>query len=325
MVYWKCLISLSLIICQSSFSPVRAQSFTFVEYNVENLFDYFDDEDKDDAAFLPDATRRWTKKRYWKKQNSLAKALLSCNEDGIPDLIALCEVENDVTLTDLTKRSLLRNAGYEYLMTSSPDQRGVDVALLYSPFSFAPIHSYPLRIETIEGMRPTRDILYVSGRLQSGDTLHVFVVHAPSRNGGEKTTRPFRLQAANRLLQSVDSVRAISPDANILIAGDFNDYADSPALVKICENHLTNVTSGASGQNGAMGTYRYKGEWGSLDHVLVSEGMKSRLGSAIVHAPLFLLEEDETYGGYLPRRTYKGMKYQKGYSDHLPLVVRFKL
>ena len=325
MVYWKCLISLSLIICQSSFSPVRAQSFTFVEYNVENLFDYLDDEDKDDAAFLPDATRRWTKKRYWKKQNSLAKALLSCNEDGIPDLIALCEVENDVTLTDLTKRSLLRNAGYEYLMTSSPDQRGVDVALLYSPFSFAPIHSYPLRIETIEGMRPTRDILYVSGRLQSGDTLHVFVVHAPSRNGGEKTTRPFRLQAANRLLQSVDSVRAISPDANILIAGDFNDYADSPALVKICENHLTNVTSGAYGQNGAMGTYRYKGEWGSLDHVLVSEGMKSRLESAIVHAPLFLLEEDETYGGYLPRRTYKGMKYQKGYSDHLPLVVRFKL
>lgn len=325
MVYWKCLISLSLIICQSSFSPVRAQSFTFVEYNVENLFDYLDDEDKDDAAFLPDATRRWTKKRYWKKQNSLAKALLSCNEDGIPDLIALCEVENDVTLTDLTKRSLLRNAGYEYLMTSSPDQRGVDVALLYSPFSFAPIHSYPLRIETIEGMRPTRDILYASGRLQSGDTLHVFVVHAPSRNGGEKTTRPFRLQAANRLLQSVDSVRAISPDANILIAGDFNDYADSPALVKICENHLTNVTSGASGQNGAMGTYRYKGEWGSLDHVLVSERMKSRLESAIVHAPLFLLEEDETYGGYLPRRTYKGMKYQKGYSDHLPLVVRFKL
>ena len=325
MVYWKCLISLSLIICQSSFSPVRAQSFTFVEYNVENLFDYLDDEDKDDAAFLPDATRRWTKKRYWKKQNSLAKALLSCNEDGIPDLIALCEVENDVTLTDLTKRSLLRNASYEYLMTSSPDQRGVDVALLYSPFSFAPIHSYPLPIETIEGMRPTRDILYVSGRLQSGDTLHVFVVHAPSRNGGEKTTRPFRLQAANRLLQSVDSVRAISPDANILIAGDFNDYADSPALVKICENHLTNVTSGAFGQNGAMGTYRYKGEWGSLDHVLVSEGMKSRLESAIVHAPLFLLEEDETYGGYLPRRTYKGMKYQKGFSDHLPLVVRFKL
>ena len=302
-----------------------AQQLTFVEYNVENLFDYFDDEEKDDAEYLPEATRHWTKKRYWKKQNSLAKAILSCCEDGIPDLIALCEVENDVALTDLTKRSLLRNAGYEYLMTSSPDQRGVDVALLYSPFSFAPIHSYPLRIETIEGMRPTRDILYVSGRLQSGDTLHVFVVHAPSRHGGEKASRPFRLQAADRLLQSVDSVRAISPEANILIAGDFNDYADSPAIVKICENNLTNITQGVTGQYGAKGTYRYKGKWESLDHVLVSQGMKGRLESAVVHAPLFLLEEDKTYGGYLPRRTYKGMKYQKGYSDHLPLVVRFKL
>ena len=302
-----------------------AQQLTFVEYNVENLFDYFDDEGKDDAEYLPEATRHWTKKRYWKKQNSLAKAILSCGDDGIPDLIALCEVENDVALTDLTKRSLLRNAGYEYLMTSSPDQRGVDVALLYSPFSFAPIHSYPLRIETIEGMRPTRDILYVSGRLQSGDTLHVFVVHAPSRHGGEKASRPFRLQAADRLLQSVDSVRAISPEANILIAGDFNDYADSPAIVKICENNLTNITQGATGQYGAKGTYRYRGKWESLDHVLVSQGMKSRLESAVVHAPLFLLEEDKTYGGYLPRRTYKGMKYQKGYSDHLPLVVRFKL
>ena len=47
---WMWMTSLSLIICQSSFSPVRAQSFTFVEYNVENLFDYLDDEDKDDAS-----------------------------------------------------------------------------------------------------------------------------------------------------------------------------------------------------------------------------------------------------------------------------------
>lgn len=313
------LLFLLLIACSAS-----AQQLTFVEYNVENLFDYLDDEDKDDADYLPEATRHWTKKRYWKKQNSLAKAILSCSEDGIPDLITLCEVENDVTLTDLTKRSLLRNAGYEYLMTSSPDQRGVDVALLYSPFSFAPIRSYPLRIKTIEGMRPTRDILYVSGRLQSGDTLHVFVVHAPSRNGGEKASRPFRLQAANRLLQSVDSVRAVSPEADILIAGDFNDYHDSPAIVRICENNLTNISYGAHGQNGAEGTYRYKGKWESLDHVLVSQSMEKRLDSAFVHAPLFLLEEDKTYGGYLPRRTYKGMRYQKGYSDHLPLVVRFK-
>ena len=299
--------------------------FTFVEYNVENLFDYFDDEEKDDAEYLPDATRRWTKKRYWKKQNSLAKSILSTCDDGIPDMIALCEVENDVALTDLTKRSLLRNAGYEYVMTQSPDARGIDVALMYSPFSFRLIRSYGLRIETIKGMRPTRDILYACGELQSGDTLHVFVVHAPSRHGGEKASRPFRLQAVSRLLQSVDSVRALSPDAAILITGDFNDYHDSPPLVRISEAGLTNISRGAVGLYGVKGTYRYKGEWNSLDHILVSPYIYNKVDTVFVHSPRFLLEEDETYGGYLPRRTYYGMKYRKGYSDHLPLVARFRL
>ena len=313
---------LSIFIPSSSFSQ---RTFSLVEYNVENIFDTRHDEGKDDTEFLPDATRHWTQKRYWKKLSQISKAILSTVDDGIPDLVALCEVENDQVLHDLTKRSLLRNAGYEYVMTQSPDARGVDVALMYSPFSFSLIRSYGLRVPTIEGMRPTRDILYACGELQSGDILHVFVVHAPSRHGGEKASRPFRMQTAQRLMQAVDSLRALSAESKIVITGDFNDYFNSPALEYLYENGLTNVTAGAKGQYGVKGTYRYKGEWESLDHVLVSPKMSQRLDTAFIHAPLFLLEEDNTYGGYLPRRTYKGMKYQKGYSDHLPLVARFHL
>ena len=165
---------------------------TFVELNCENLFDYHHDEGKDDTEYLPEATRHWTKKRYWQKLNNIAQELLSCSDDGIPDMIALCEVENDSVLHDLTSRSLLRNAGYEYLMTNSPDLRGIDVALLYSPYTFAPIRSYSIRVTPVEQMRPTRDILYACGQTVSGDTLHVFVVHFPSRFGGEKYSRPFR-------------------------------------------------------------------------------------------------------------------------------------
>ena len=298
--------------------------FTFVEYNVENIFDTRHDDGKQDEEFLPDATRQWTEKRYWKKLDQIGKSILSTTDDGIPDLVALCEVENDQVLTDLTKRSLLRNAGYEYVITQSPDARGVDVALMYSPFTFSLIRSYGLRIETIEGMRPTRDILYACGQLVSGDTLHVFVVHAPSRNGGEKASRPFRLQAADRLLQAVDSVRAISPDAKILISGDFNDYHDSPALQRICQHDLRNISKNAGGRYGVRGTYRYKGEWNSLDHILVSPYI-NKVETVFIHSPKFLLEKDKFYGGYLPRRTYKGMKFQKkGFSDHLPLVARFR-
>lgn len=297
--------------------------FTFIELNCENLFDYLHDEGKQDVEYLPDATRHWTKNRYWHKLNNIAQELLSCSDEGIPDLIALCEVENDSAMRDLTKRSLLRNAGYEYLMTSSPDQRGIDVALLYSPFTFAPIRSYSIRVEPIKDMRATRDILYVCGETISGDTLHVFVVHQPSKFGGEKYSRPFRQVVADRVCQSVDSIYAVSPDAKLLIAGDFNDAADGNSLQRYYQHRLQNITKDAKGDNGAEGTYRYKGEWESIDHILASPYIYNKVYSAIIHSPLFLLENETQYGGVRPRRTYNGMRYQPGYSDHLPLIVRF--
>ena len=297
---------------------------TLVELNCENLFDCQDDSLKQDEEYLPEATRHWTSRRYWRKLNNTAQELLSTCDDGIPDLIALCEVENDSVVNALVHRSLLRNAGYEYLMTQSPDIRGIDVALLYRPAAFAPISSYSLRVQPIAGMRPTRDILYVSGRTLGGDTLHVFVVHAPSRYGGERHSRPFRLAVADRLCQSIDSLQAASPDAHILVAGDFNDGADSPALRRIGQHRLRNLTKDARGQHGVRGTYRYKGEWESIDHVLGSRSIYNKVDTVYIHAHQFLLEEERLYGGYRPRRTYNGMRYQPGYSDHLPLVVRLR-
>ena len=297
---------------------------TFVELNCENLFDCKDDSLKQDEEYLPEATRHWTTKRYWHKLNNTAQELLSCTDNGIPDLIALCEVENDSVVHSLVRRSLLRNAGYEYVMTQSPDVRGIDVALLFSPSSFALVNSYSLRVEPVEGMRPTRDILYACGRILSGDTLHVFVVHAPSRYGGERYSRPFRLAVADRLCQSIDSLQALTHDANIIVAGDFNDEADSPSLRRICQHRLRNLTKDARGQHGVRGTYRYRGAWNTIDHILGSRSIYNKVDTAFIHAHLFLLEEEPQYGGYRPRRTYNGMRYQPGYSDHLPLVVRFR-
>lgn len=322
---WACLVIITLHPLFLSLHSLSAQSLTFVELNCENLFDYHDDEGKDDAEYLPEATRHWTKKRYWRKLNNIAQELLSTSDEGIPDLIALCEVENDSVLHDLTHRSLLRNAGYEYLMTSSPDLRGIDVALLYSPFSFAPIRSYPLRVTPIKGMRPTRDILYVCGETVSGDTLHVFVVHLPSRYGGERYSRPFRQTAATCLCQSIDSIHAVSPDANLIIAGDFNDGPDSDILQEIYRHGLHNLTRNAHGENGVKGTYRYKGKWERIDHILASPYIYNKVDTAFIHSPKFLLEDEKLYGGLRPRRTYNGMRYQPGYSDHLPLLVKFCL
>ena len=294
--------------------------FTLVELNCENLFDCQHDSLKQDQEWLPEGARKWTPSRYWRKLNHLGQEILSCQGEGVPDLVALVEVENDSCLFDLTRRSLLRNAGYDYLMTESPDLRGIDVALLYQPFRFRPICYAYLDIEPLEGMRPTRDILYVKGETQRSDTLHIFIVHAPSRFGGEKATRPHRGIVVERL---ASAIKLLPANAKIMVAGDFNDYADSPSLQYLTQSGLYNISSKTVGTHGAQGTYRYQGQWQSIDHILVSPVLLDAVEHTYINDAPFLLEEDKKYGGVKPLRTFNGYRYQRGFSDHLPLVVSF--
>lgn len=309
-----------------SSSRVEKGGFTFVSLNCENLFDCQHDSLKDDQEFMPNSYRRWSEPRMWMKLNHIAQEILSCGDDGemqtLPDMVALCEVENDSVLTYLTQRSLLRNAGYRYIMTDSPDLRGIDVALLYSPFSFAVIDSYSIRVNPIKGMRPTRDILYVKGKTVNEDTLHVFVVHAPSRSGGEVESEPFRICVAEKLTSSLDSIRITSPDANIIVAGDFNDYTNNRSLKHIVSHSMIEASAGVKGRNGAKGTYKYQGEWGSLDHIFLSPPLKMKLMDIRINDVDFLLCKDDNYGGVQPFRNYQGYKWQNGFSDHLPLIMQ---
>ena len=308
--------------------------FTFVELNCENLFDCQHDSLKNDTEYLPDGVYHWTRTRYWQKLNRVGQTVISCGEktcdDGgssmwqLPDMVALCEVENDTVMHDLTRRSLLRNARYEYVMTSSPDERGIDVALMYSPASFRIIGSHSVRVKPIKEMRPTRDILYVSGVVSSGDTLHVVIAHLPSRRGGESQSRPFRKAAAECVAAVVDSIYNVSSDAKIIVAGDFNDYTQSESIRIICESGMADVSEKAIGRNGAKGTYRYQGEWGSLDHILVSRFLAPMVDDCYINDARFLIENDEKYGGVKPRRNYLGPRYLNGFSDHLPLVARLR-
>lgn len=310
--------------------------FTIMQLNCENLFDCQHDSLKNDQEFLPTSTRRWTPNRYWKKLDKVGKAILTAglsnpdrqkyDNELIPDIVTLCEVENDSVVRDLTKRSLLRKLGYEYFVTSSSDRRGIDVALLYQPMSFRPVDHYSIGIGLLKNRNPTRDILYVKGAIINNDTLHIFVVHAPSRFGGERASRSNRVQVARKLCQSIDSVKAASPNGRIIVSGDFNDYYDNESMLEIYSHDMFNATSEAKGQNGAMGTYYYKGEWNSIDHILLSNDMKDMVEAAYVNDPKFLLETDKASGVVKPKRTYKGMKYQKnGLSDHLPLILRIKI
>lgn len=331
-------LTLSTIV---GFGQEGRERFMMVELNCENLFDCAHDSLKNDYDFCEGGTYKWNFSRYWRKLNAIGRTIVSCGGEGetwaAPDIVALVEVENDSVMTMLTKRSLLNRARYEYIMTDSRDERGVDVALLYNPHVFSLQRHYSLQVKMPEGHRPTRDILYAQGLVGWNEEglsiagcedrkmpLHVFVVHAPSRRGGEAVTRELRLIIAERLCVAIDSIRKTEKDARIIVAGDFNDYHDSPSVMKLADYGMVNVSAKAVGKHGATGTYRYRGEWGSLDHILVSETMMKTFPKTKceINDKPFLVEREKKYGGVRPRRTYQGPKYDKlGVSDHLPLVL----
>lgn len=327
---------IGLAACLACVSGRAQQPFYVLEYNVENFFDCRHDSLKNDYEYLLGAVRGWSPKRYIDKRNKIAKVILAAARSQVPDVVALCEVENAACMDGLIKYSPLRDASYRYVMTDSPDERGIDVALLYQPSTFRLVGSESFRIPPLSGScRPTRDILHVAGRLVSGDTLDVFVCHLPSRMGGERQTRPYRQHAVRILRHTVDSVIQVRQNPYVVITGDFNAELSS-SLLRETLGVRTVVAPVESGslynlmKKSAVGTYRYKGEWSIIDHIIVNGGliqgenneMPVSAGETSILAFPFLLEEDTLYGGDRPFRTYRGMKYHGGFSDHLPVMLK---
>lgn len=318
--------------------------FKVMSYNVENLFDTKDDSLKNDEEFLPTATRHWTYRKYRKKLDDIAKVIMAVGEGEIPALVALCEVENDTVLRDLTRYSALREADYRYIMTDSKDERGIDVALLYQRHLFKPISTQSIPIKpTKKQQSPTRDILHVSGILINQDTLDVIVCHFPSRSRGSKLTEPYRIDVATKVKATTDSLLSLRQRGQVLIMGDLNDYPQSTSIAKILQakapeqhslivQHRLYHLLADKCKSKSFGSYKYQGRWQLLDHILVSGTLlqpSSPLYTCNAWADVcnlpFLLIEDERYGGNQPFRTYHGMRYQGGYSDHLPIYTTFRL
>ena len=335
------IVLLSLLLLVPAKAKRNSIPFIFVEYNCENFFDCRHDTLKQDKEFLPDGDHHWTFSRYWKKANDISRAIQQCGEwpqaldDGLwhpyhlPDVVTLCEVENDSTMLMLTRRAALKGASYSYIMTDSPDRRGVDVALLYNPLTFKVLTHNAIRIDTGNDGRPTRDVLYVCGTTRNKDTLHIFSLHAPSRTNGKQASEQRRLLVAEAVNAVVDSILSSSPHAAIIIAGDFNDYSQDKSIRMMCHSGLQEVSEQVKGinyeQTGASGTYKYQGKWDSLDHIILSPTLLRCTTHCYILDNPHLLEDDKTYGGKKPFRSFLGPQYHGGVSDHLPMVLRMEL
>lgn len=313
----------------------KRETFRIMFYNVENLFDVFDDPEKYDEDFTPNGLKFWNWSKFNTKLWHISQVITNLGGWSPPEIVALCEIENYYVLEQLTQFGPLKVFGYKIVQYESPDERGVDVALLFIPSKFKILRSYPIRINfPFPDAKPTRDILYVKGIVLNTDTLHIFVNHWPSRLGGMLESEPKRMYVASILRKHVDSLFALNPNAKIYITGDFNDFPTNNSLLKelgakgtyenIKNIELYNLSYYLQEVKQEF-THRFQGEEGILDQIIVSGSLLdtnstiyTTINDAHVFKAEFLLTKDPNFYGYVPFRTYNGGTYLGGYSDHLP-------
>lgn len=319
---------------QQTNAAIRAEdAIRVMFYNVENLFDPREDSLTSDEEYQPTGMRGWSATRMRHKQINIAKVVLAVGGWQPPELIGLCEIENQRVLYGLTNFTQLKNFRYKIIHFESPDPRGIDVALLYRPDKFKVLSSSPISIcFPFDTASRTRDILYVKGIANKRDTLTVFVNHWPSKFGGAMATIPKRNYVASVIRKITDSLLAINPNANILIMGDLNDGPFDESVSKVLgakmdsinlrPNDLYNMLGGA-GISWKRGTIKFREEWETIDHMIVSKPLLKYSTPHSMHifdAP-FLMQDDEAWFGKKPFRTYYGAKYIGGFSDHLPVYM----
>lgn len=286
-------------------------------WNLENFFNPNDDPKKNDDDFTPEGDYHWTWKRLDAKKAAIAKTISAVrdSEGDYPFLIGVCEVEDKVVLRRITEGTYLSKLNYDFIHRESPDIRGIDVALLYRKERFSPLCTTALHV-SMPGKKTTRDILYVKG-VTGTDTLHVFILHWPSKGGGEKESLPGRISAARTLKKVTDSLTTHLDSPKIIVMGDFNDTPGSKPLQLVTGDGLTDLAIPVARRG--EGTLRYRGTWELIDHFLVSDVFKKCRMK--IFSPEFLLEDEDKYLGKKPYRTYYGPRYNGGVSDHLPILL----
>ncbi len=315
------------------FKKKTTKHYTIAFYNLENLFDTKDDPKVLDEDFLPNSEKRWNRKRYEKKITKLGTVISNIGflkTRKPPILVGVAEVENRKVLEDLVTTKHLKNKDYGVVHFNSPDERGIDVGLLYQKQHFEVITSknIPVLVDNQNGERDyTRDILWVKGVLNT-EEVNILVNHWPSRRNGAELTAYKRIAAAEKNREIIDKITLEKTDAKIIIMGDFNDDPYNESIKKhLVKNDLFNPMEKLLTRY--QGSLNYRSQWNLFDQIIFSnnfhkyEKRKHSFSDAAIFDKDFLKTYKGRYKGN-PFRTYVGRKYTGGYSDHFPVYIRIK-
>ena len=341
----KLFLTINLIVFTLIISEAKASDTLYIAFwNLQNLFDTVDDPKINDEEFLPDGDMEWTEDRLDKKMYNLSRIIRMMNEGNGPDILGVCEVENQEVF-ELMVSKYLSDLDYEIAYIESPDNRGIDNGLIFKADKFELINMQADTVYLSDGW-PTRLIFGVNLLTQDNRKLTVFVNHWPSRSGGQIESENKRISAAQTLRDAVDRIFSNDEYANIFIIGDFNDDPVDLSVLEslranplVCdsiplqlefksEKELFNLSYQlfANGE----GSFKYRDTWNMLDQIIVSGSIFNGIdfnyicNSFQVFKPNYIVTQSGKYEG-TPFSTYGGKKYLGGYSDHFPVTAKFEI
>ena len=307
--------------------------YTVAFYNLENLFDTLNDPETLDDDFTPGTEMDWNEKRYNKKLKKLGQIISQigyAETTHPPVLLGVAEVENETVLKGLVNSTFLKNKNYGYAHFDSPDERGIDTALLFRKDYFEVLHKepIPLLVNNEAGVRDlTRDILYVKGKLEN-EIVHILVNHWPSRRDGAEKTSYKRVAAALKNRELVSKITAENAHAKIIVMGDFNDDPQSESAKTLVGTDLYNTVELLLTKY--AGSLNHQHTWNLFDQIVVSNNFLQQHENdfQFEESKIFNLKELQEYKGKFkgnPFRTYAGPHYLGGLSDHFPVFAIFSI
>lgn len=344
--------ALLLLMSLSASAQKTQQNYVIGFYNLENLFDIYDDPVKNDSEFLPEGKNKWTQAKYEKKLHNMAKVIRSMadNNKRWHTILGISEIENRLVIEDLVSQPEIADANYQIVHYDSPDRRGVDVALLYKPdqFTYLDSESIPFDFnsdidfsDTDTSYFKTRDILMVHG-LIAGEHFAFYVAHLPSRVGGKGGN--LRSRGAEIIYNHSREMEAKYPGIKIVAMGDMNDNPTDDSMAKYLhgQERLENVTPTeffspyVSMLKAGYGSLCYQGVWSIYDLELVNYNLAHAPDGGLKIQPVTKNHGKEYYGvvfkrpwmttqkgqykGY-PFRTFSNGAFVGGYSDHYPTYI----
>ncbi|MBI9035287.1 MAG: endonuclease [Bacteroidales bacterium] len=319
------------VICNCNAQEVNLSYDSFLFYNVENLFDTSHSSNTNDKEYTPQGNRHWNHWKLKKKLINIYKVIAASADPEIPSLIGFCEIENREVLNALLYETPLFQQGYKIVHFESPDRRGIDVALFYKSSKIKILEKKAISIKNPNDPSfRTRDILHIKIQYSNFDTINLYINHWPSRYGGYMQSQHKRLLTSSILRAHIDSIQNANSNANIIICGDFNDTKENESIKRLIHmNSLKTVPLSCTDQR-IHGTHKFHNHWNNFDQFLISTSFeKDSSGIIIRDAEIlsfpFLLSEDKKYGGIKPNRTFSGYKYLGGFSDHLPIILKFSI